>query len=129
MIVPYFTGAGATTYMCVPADAAEQDLIGLSLSQQRGTDTSAADKAQQVVRTLAANGQPRKVLAPSASATAESSISAQHTTNTSPAGTQRDIRRTASNGQPRKGLSLTRPADSIQGQIRNTSFRNRDSNR
>jgi hypothetical protein len=101
------------------AEAAEQDLVSLSLAQ------SAADESAQTVRTVAANGQPRKVLPAQVgsvpSATAEASISAQPSLL---GDAQREIRRTAFNGQPRKGFSLSRPADS-QAQVRNTMFRNR----
>lgn len=107
------------------ADEAEQEFVALSLAQQRGTDSSTSDQPSHVVRTLAPNGQPRKLLA--SSGTSAASPPADDSIGTRPAsivGAQREIHRTASNGQPRKGLSLTRPADG-QGMLKNNSFRNR----
>ena len=97
----------------------------MSLTQQRGEGRNAEQPSQVVTRTLAPNGQPRKVLAASGPTAhpnpADASIGTQPT---SLVGVQRDVRRTASNGQPRKGLSLSQPTDR-QGQFKNHSFCNR----
>ena len=107
--------------MQVHADPAEKELATLNLSkQQAGDDSSIEHPSHVVTRTLAPNGQPRKVLssttASAAPASAEASIGTQPA---SVAGVHREIRRTASNGQPRKGLSLTQHTDPRQGQFKN----------
>ena len=109
------------------AESAEKDLANLSVSKQQAGEGGSTEQPSHVVtRTLAPNGQPRKLLASStASAPPASTETSIGTQPASAVGFQREIRRTASNGQPRKGLCLTQPVDPRQGQFKSHSFRNR----
>jgi hypothetical protein len=107
------------------ADAAEADMVDLSLSPTNNPSRAhPADQPAQL-RTVAANGQPRKVLQPnsegSPAATAEGYIPARPAPE---AGVAREVHRTASNGQPRKIFLSCYSLDS-HGRLRNASFRNR----
>ena len=116
LAVPYNRGV----ILAAHAGATASDISTLSISQQRHPESSAAEPSQ-VVRTLASNGQPRKILAPSGtSVPGAPTEAASGTQPTSIASGQREVRRTASNGQPRKGLSFSRLTENRQ-----TSFRNR----